>query len=133
MDRVIKIKVEGIELEAVLNDSKTATAIWKILPVVVQSSTWGDELYFALPEELEIGLEKGQELVETGDLGYWPVGNAFCIFYGQTPMSQGEEIRPASAVTVFGRVTGDATILAGVRSGAQLVIEKKVEQNRDDK
>ena len=127
MDRIIKIKVEDLELEAVLNDTVTAKAIWEILPVDVQSSTWGDELYFALPEELDIGLENGQEMVEMGDLGYWPVGNAFCIFFGPTPMSTGDEIRPASAVTVFGKITGDATELVGVRSGTQVIIEKKIE------
>jgi hypothetical protein len=125
MDRVIKIKVEGIELEAVLNGTATADAVWEVLPVNVQSSMWGDELYFALPEELGVGLEKGQELVEIGDLGYWPVGNAFCIFFGPTPMSQGDEIRPASPVTVFGRVVGDAAGLDELRSGAQVVVEKK--------
>ncbi len=127
MDRTIKIIVSGIELEAVLKDTATADAIWELLPVDVQSSIWGDELYFALPEELDVGLENGQELVEIGDLGYWPVGNAFCIFFGPTPMSKGDEIRPASAVTVFGRVVGYATELEGVRSGARVVIERKIE------
>ncbi|GAJ16284.1 unnamed protein product, partial [marine sediment metagenome] len=49
-----------------------------------------------------------------GELGYWPQGNAFCIFFGSTPVSQGDEIRPASPVTVFGKIHGDATIFKKV-------------------
>jgi hypothetical protein len=59
-----------------------------------------------------------------GDLGYWPAGHAFCIFFGRTPASKGDEIRAASAVNVFGRVEGDATVFAGVPGGASIRIEK---------
>ena len=125
MKRTIRIKVNGIELEAILNDSGTAQAIWEALPIVTRINTWGDEVYFAIPVKLE--LEKGKEVVEIGDLGYWPTGSAFCIFFGPTPMSRGEEIRPASAVAVFGKVVGDATILKKASSGAQIIIERKTE------
>ncbi|HUV45721.1 MAG TPA: cyclophilin-like fold protein [Dehalococcoidia bacterium] len=125
MKRTIQIKVNGIELEAILNNSRTAGAIWEALPITAHTNTWGDEVYFAIPVKLE--LEKGKELVEIGDLGYWPTGSAFCIFFGPTPMSRGEEIRPASAVAVFGKVVGDATILKKASSGAQIIIERKTE------
>ena len=123
MDRTVTIKASGIELEAILNNSRTADAIWEALPFVAYANTWGDEIYFAIPVNLE--LEQGQEVVELGDLGYWPPGSAFCIFFGRTPMSRGEEIRPASAVTVFGRVGGDATTLKEVEPGTQIIIERK--------
>jgi len=124
MNRTIRIKVNTIELEAVLNNSRTAEAIWEALPIVARLNTWGDEIYFTIPVKLE--LEKGQELVKIGDLGYWPPGNAFCIFFGPTPMSRGEEIRPASAVTVFGKVVGDATVLKRASSATQIIIERKM-------
>ena len=125
MDRTIQIKVGSIELKAILNNSKTAEAIWEALPIVTHINTWGDEVYFAIPVKLE--LENGQELVRVGDLGYWPAGSAFCIFFGPTPMSRGEEIRPASEVTVFGKVAGDATVLRNASSGAQVIVERKTE------
>ena len=78
-------------------------------------------------EKNETYVEKGQEVVEMGDLGYWPSGRAFCIFFGPTPMSRGEEIRPASAVTVFGKVVGDAAILKRVDASPQVTIERKTE------
>ncbi len=125
MNRTIQFKVSGIELEAILNNSRTAEAIWEALPITAHTNTWGDEIYFTVPVKLE--LEKGQELVEMGDLGYWPSGSAFCIFFGPTPMSRGEEIRPASAVTVFGKVVGDVTVLKRINSGTQIIIERKME------
>ena len=63
------------------------------------------------------------ETVALGDLGYWPPGKAFCIFFGPTPMSRGDEIRPASAVNVVGRVTGDPRAFTRVRSGSRVTIE----------
>lgn len=123
MGKAIEIKAGDITLEAALNDSRTAEAIWEILPLTARGNTWGDEIYFTTP--LDLGLERGQELVEVGDLGYWPPGNAFCIFFGPTPMGQGEEVRPASAVTVIGRVVGDHAILKKVSSGAEITVRKK--------
>ena len=68
-------------------------------------------------------MEQGQETVELGDLGYWPPGRAFCIFFGRTPASQGDEIRAASAVTVIGRVLGDPSLFRQVTSGDVVKIE----------
>ena len=125
MSKNIKIKIGDIELKAVLNDSLTAKAIGEALPITASFSTWGNEIYFSIPVKLD--LEKGQEVVGMGDLGYWPPGNAFCIFYGTTPMSRGPEIRPASTVTVFGKVTGDVSSLKKVSSGDQILIEGETE------
>jgi hypothetical protein len=62
-------------------------------------------------------------VVSIGDLGYWPDGNAFCIFFGPTPVSKGDEIRPASPVTVFGKVTGDAEALKKVAAGIRITVK----------
>ena len=105
-----------------LNDTATAQAIWDALPITARANTWGDEVYFSIP--VRLGTEKGQETVALGDLGYWPPGTAFCIFFGPTPMSQGDEIRPASPVTVFGHIEGDATLFRAVSSGTQVTIER---------
>lgn len=122
MERKVRIRAGGVEVLAKLNDTRTAQAIWEALPVRGQAELWGDEIYFSIPVSLE--LEDGQELVSMGDLGYWPPGTALCIFFGPTPMSRGNEIRPASAVTVFGKVVGDTRVLKRVTSGAEIVIEK---------
>ena len=123
MGKRISIKAGKIEVTAELNDTKTAQAIWDALPIKSRGNRWGDEIYFSIPLKLEA--ENAQEVVTAGDLGYWPPGNAFCIFFGPTPMSQGEEIRPASAVNVFGKVSGDATVFKQVASGTELTIDRE--------
>lgn len=122
MGRMIRIKANPVEAVAELNDTKTAQAIWEALPIKDRANLWGEEIYFSIPVSLQ--LEVGQELVSIGDLGYWPQGSAFCIFFGPTPVSHGDEIRPASAVTVFGRVIGDATVFKQVVSGAEITVER---------
>jgi len=118
----IKIKTGNVEAEAVLNDSATARKVWEALPLEAKANTWGDEIYFAIP--VKAPLEKSaQELVEVGDLGYWPAGNAFCIFFGPTPMSRGNEVRPASAVNVIGRVSGDAGVFKKIPPGSKIRVE----------
>lgn len=100
----------------------TAKAIWEGLPIEGRANTWGDEIYFTIP--VKIDEADGQEVVQLGDLGYWPPGSAFCIFFGPTPASRGDEIRPASAVNVFGRIEGDPAVFKKVRSGASITIER---------
>ena len=121
MERNIRITAGAVQLDARLNDSMTAQRIWDTLPITAAANTWGDEVYFGIPVESE--LEQGQETVELGDLGYWPPGRAFCIFFGRTPASQGDEIRAAGAVTVIGRVLGDPGLLRQVTSGNVVKIE----------
>lgn len=123
MGKRISIKAGKIESTAELNDTKTAQAIWDTLPIKSRGNRWGEEIYFSIPLSLEA--ENAQEVVAVGDLGYWPPGTAFCIFFGLTPMSRGEEIRPASPVNIFGRVIGDATVFRQVASGTELTIERE--------
>jgi len=121
MSKKIKITAGSLVVDAELNDTWTASAVWDALPIQANGSTWGDEVYFRIPVEAE--LESGQEVVELGDLGYWPPGQAFCLFFGPTPASQGDEIRPASEVTVIGKIIGDGGVLKGVSSGISVLIE----------
>lgn len=118
----MKITAGGVTGYATLNESKTAKAIYDALPINARANTWGDEIYFSIP--VRLGEEDAQETVDMGDLGYWPPGNAFCIFFGRTPASHGNEIRPASPVNVFGKVEGDAKAFKKVSSGTAIVLEK---------
>jgi hypothetical protein len=122
MGRRIKVTVDEVEVYGELNEAETADLIWKGLPIESQINTWGDEIYFSIPIQAKLE-DTAQEVVELGDMGYWPPGNAFCIFFGPTPNSRGDEIRPASSVNVFGKVVGDPTVLKGVRTGASVRID----------
>jgi len=101
---------------------ETAKAFTEALPITGQANTWGDEIYFTVP--VEAMEENSKPVVELGDIAFWPPGNAFCIFFGRTPMSRGDEIRPASPVNVFGKIDGDPTVFKKVRSGEEVRIEK---------
>jgi hypothetical protein len=122
MPHPIRIFVGDVELDAELNDSETAAQILDVLPLDCSFNTWGDEIYFSIP--VAAGPEDAQATVALNDLGYWPPGNAFCIFYGQTPASEGDEIRPASPVNIIGRVLGDATVLKEATHASHIVVEK---------
>ena len=118
----IRITVGHVTLEAELNDTPTAGQIGGVLPLKTSFNTWGDEIYFAIPVEADPD-DSAREVVEIGDLGYWPQGNAFCIFFGETPMSTEGKIIPASAVNIIGRVKGDATMFKEVMGENQVIVE----------
>ncbi len=118
----INISAQPVVMEAELNNSETAQMIWDALPIEERGSTWGDEIYFSI--SVNADAENPQEVVELGDVGYWPLGTAFCIFFGPTPMSQGDEIRPASAVNVIGKLIGDPKAFNQVKNGTTVKIER---------
>ena len=122
MNRVITIKTNEINVKAEINDTKTADVIWQALPVRSTVNTWGEEIYFGIPADAEP--ENGQEVVEAGDIGYWPPGKAFCIFFGPTPPSRGDEIRAASPVNVFGKLIGEPKVFEAVKNGETISIDK---------
>ncbi len=119
---MIRIKAGPVEVQARLNRSATARALLAALPVKARANTWGDEIYFDVP--FHLGIENGTEVVQIGDVAYWPDGPSLCLFFGRTPASRGDEIRAASAVTVVGRIVGDAKALKAVRSGAAITVEE---------
>lgn len=121
--RRIRITAGGIRVIAELNDSPTADAIWEALPLEARGNTWGDEIYFAIPVQLPLAKD-ARDVVELGDLGYWPPGSAFCIFYGPTPASLGDEIRPASPVNVFGRILDDPTAFRQLHGSVEVRVER---------
>lgn len=118
----IKVTVGEVALEAELNDTATAAKIGAALPIRTSFNTWGDEIYFSIPVDAELD-DSAREMVEVGDLGYWPPGSAFCIFFGLTPVSEPGRIMPASAVNVIGKVVGDATLFKRAMRAREVVLE----------
>ena len=119
----IRITAGEVSATATLNDSGTAQAIWSALPIEARGSTWGDEIYFSIPVDQRE--EDARPVVDLGDIAYWPPGKAFCIFFGPTPASQGDECRPASPVNVVGKIDGDPKAFKKVPSGARVVLAKE--------
>ena len=122
MKRKIKIIAGKLELGAWLNETETASKVFQALPITSTVNTWGDEIYFTIPVDAKP--EDAKELVSLGDIAYWPPGKAMCIFFGKTPISKGNEIKPASAVNIIGKVEGDLKLLQKVRDGEAIIIQR---------
>ncbi|MGD0916777.1 MAG: cyclophilin-like fold protein [Thermodesulfobacteriota bacterium] len=123
MEKKIKILINDLKVDAELNESKSAQLIWEALPIEAKINLWGEEIYFAIP--VKAALEAAaKEIVSVGELGYWPTGQAFCIFFGRTPASRGDEIRAASAVNVIGKVLSDPGLLRKAKDGVRVTLER---------
>lgn len=119
----IKIFFNEHEAEAELENTKTSREIYKSLPIDGAANRWGDEVYFVIP--VKIDAEKGAtEVVEKGDVAYWPEGCCFCIFFGKTPESTETEIKAASKVNIFGKIMGDSAIFKKAKNGDLVIVEK---------
>ncbi len=114
----IKLVIEEIgtaEGELVrLKSPRTTDAILKTLPIEGMSALWQEEVYFDIP--IKMGNEKSSPTVEKGTLAYWPMGAAFCIFWGET--------QPYSPVNIIGKVTKNLELFKKVKSGTKIIIEK---------
>ena len=64
-----------------------------------------------------MGDEKAKPNVEKGMIAYWPMGNALCIFYGET--------QPYSPVNIVGKVTKNLENFAETKSGTRIKVERK--------
>ncbi len=122
MDRKIKVRIGQLEIPAELNDSRIAGLIWEKLPLEASGNTWGEEIYFPVP--VKTRLDNPRDKVAIGDLGYWPEGPAFCIFFGPTPISKGEEIKPAGSVEIVGRLSIVPLGLKKVAAGETVILER---------
>jgi hypothetical protein len=118
----VRVVAGTVTCEATLHSNRTAWAIWNALPITGRANRWGDEIYFAI--DVDLAEDEASEVVEVGDLAYWPPGNALCIFWGPTPASHAREPRAASPVNVFGHIESGATDMSAVRSGTPVRVER---------
>jgi uncharacterized protein len=119
----IKICVGAITLAAELKATKTAQAIYNLLPVEAALNMWGDEFYFKIPF-VKDHRETATLSVAVGDIAYWGNGQSVAIFFGRTPLSTGAEPVPADRVNIVGVVRGDATVLRSVTGASMIRMEK---------
>jgi len=117
----ISIYFKELTFQAQLNESPTAEAIWKQLPIESQANTWGEEIYFEIPVDMPQESD-AREILAVGELGYWPVGQAFCIFFGPTPVSTDDRPRAYSPVNIIGNVLGEYSLLKEIQNGEQVKI-----------
>ena len=122
MPKDIIITAGKVQLEAELYDSPTVQSIIDKLPITAQAQRWGDEIYFSIPVTAQLE-NNSRDVLQAGELAFWPPGNAFCIFFGPTPASQADEIRAASAVNIVGKIKSDWSGLSNVSTGDSVSIK----------
>jgi hypothetical protein len=129
MKRKEKIRItfeSGVTVECEIRldeNPKTAEALMKALPFEARAELWGKEVYFEVP--FKVGLEKAKDIVDYGDVAYWPEGPALCLFFGPTLSSPNQNvIKPYSPVNVIGKILGDPKVLERVEEGEKIRVEK---------
>jgi len=124
MPRCLHITIEELNLTAELTETPSAGALWDALPLQAQAHRWGDELYFTVP--FQSPLENDAcEIVQEGDVAYWPDGPALCFFFGPTPVSRPDEIRAASAVNICGRILGESSLLRQINDSTTVTLTRE--------
>ncbi|MDP6345950.1 MAG: cyclophilin-like fold protein [Alphaproteobacteria bacterium] len=114
--RKLTMTIGAVVIRAELFDTPTAEAIHAALPFQAVASTWGEEVYFAVPVDMPREAD-AREVVEAGELAFWVEGSSIAIGFGPTPISRGDEIRLAAPTNIWGRALDDVGRLAAVREG----------------
>ena len=122
MSHAIRLRVGDLEFEAQLNESETAQAIYDALPIECIGSRWGDEYYSRIDVQMTEASDSRSEMA-VGELAYWPPGTAFCVFFGPTPASFGDEPRAASPVNPIGHISEGCSELSELDHSEPMVIE----------
>ena len=94
---------------------RTVDAITKTLPIEGRAALWKEEVYFEI--QIKMGDEKAKAKVEKGTVAYWPIGNALCIFYGES--------QPYSPVNIVGKMTKNLEVFAETKSGTRIKVERR--------
>ncbi len=124
MSTSVSIKIEDQSFSAELNESPAAAMLLEALPVTVRMSRWGEEFYGDCG--LSIPADAGaRELLEVGEIAYWPPGSALCFFFGPTPASTDERPRAASAVVPLGKFTGGVDALRSFGSSIEAKLARQ--------
>lgn len=119
----IRISVGAVTVDAELKPTRTAKAIYDLLPIEADKHVWGDEFYFKIPF-IKDHRETATLKVAVGDIAYWGNGQAVAVFFGRTPISTGPDPVPADRVNLIGRIMGDAAALRNAMGATKIRLEK---------
>lgn len=86
----------------------------KKLPVQGRAVLYGEEVYFQIP--VKAPGENPRRSVDVGTIGYWPMGDAVCVFYGPT--------KPYGPVNLLGRIVEGLELFRRVKTGTLISLRK---------
>lgn len=119
--REILIRVGEVAIRARLLDSATADCIWRALPIYAKAQTWGQEVYFKTPLSAPVEAS-ARDVVECGEIAFWPDGDSISIGFGPTPISRNGEIRLASRCNIWAQALDDVRVLRKVHAGESVAV-----------
>jgi len=121
----MKLLLEAGEQQFILNllETPTAKAVVAAAPFEARASTWGEEVYFAVPVSAKLEAD-AKQIVEPGTVCFWTEGNALALPFGRTPISTDERPKLANRCNVLGRIEGSFGGLAKIRSGDRIAVRR---------
>ena len=116
------IRIDNLKFEIIPRDTKTAKKIISKLPLKGECQKWGKEYYFYT--KLLIPLESdAKQVIQLGEIAYWPTGDAVAIGYGKTPISYENEIRLADKCNIWADTKFDLNRLDNISNPKYIFIE----------
>tara|TARA_B100000524_G_C23588689_1_gene348142 strand:- start:297 stop:674 length:378 start_codon:yes stop_codon:yes gene_type:complete len=123
MHKKCKIQVKDFQMIVTLRKTITAEEIWKALPIKSVVNTWGDEVYFFTSVNALVE-DDANDVINLGEIAYWPSGKAIAIGFGKTPASIDKEIRLADKCNIWGDCSIELQNIKTIKSGDKIFVEK---------
>ena len=94
---------------------RTVENILKAMPIDGMVSKFSGYIYFLT--QVKLGKEKAKTDITKGDITYWPLGSAICIFYGSS--------KPYSPMNRIGHITNNLEIFENIKVGKRIKMVMK--------
>lgn len=124
MPTPITIRIGSLVLKGQLNDTPAGKAMAEALPIECRWERWGEEYYGSTRPRFGDYPGQATDLMEVGDLAYHARSGWFCLFFGPTPASRGNEPRAAVPVIKVGQVSGDWAAVKALGDSVIATVQK---------
>jgi hypothetical protein len=94
---------------------RTVENILNVIPIDGIVSKSNASIYF--PTRLKLGREKAKSDINKGEITYWPLGSAICVFYGSS--------KPYSPMNLIGHITDNLEIFENIEIGKRIKMAMK--------